>query len=125
MSDFIREVDEEYRQDQFRRFLSRHWISLLLLVLLVLAGAGAWRGYLYWRQQAAEAAGARYFDAVDLYATDPKASLSGLDALGADGPAGYRTLARFRAAGELGKTDVAGAVKGFDALAGAGAGGAG
>ncbi len=117
MSDFIREVDEEYRQDQFRRFLSRYWVSLLLLVLLVLAGAGAWRGTLYWRQQSAEAAGARYFDAIDLYATDPKASLAGLDALGSDGPAGYRTLARFRAAGELGGTDVAGAVKGFDAIA--------
>ena len=117
MSDFIREVDEEYRQDQFRRFLSRYWVSLLLLVLLVLAGAGAWRGILYWRQQGAEAAGARYFDALDLYAADPKASLVGLDALAADGPAGYRTLARFRAAGELGRTDAADGVKSFDAIA--------
>ena len=41
MSDFIREVDEEYRQDQFRRFLSRYWISLLLLVVLVLAALGS------------------------------------------------------------------------------------
>ena len=40
MSDFIREVDEEYRQDQFRRFLSRYWAALLLLAVLVLAAAG-------------------------------------------------------------------------------------
>ena len=117
MSDFIREVDEEYRQDQFRLFLSRHWLALILLVLVVLAAAGGWRGYRYHRQQQAEAAGARYFDALDAYPTDPKASLAGLDALAQDGPAGYRTLARFRAAGELGRTDATGAVKAFDALA--------
>ena len=117
MSDFIREVDEEYRQDQFRRFLSRYWIALLLLVVLVLAAAGGWRGYVYYRQQQAEAAGARYFDAIDANQSDPKASLAGLDALAQNGPAGYRTLARFRAAGELGRTDAPGAVKAFDALA--------
>ena len=117
MSDFIREVDEEYRQDQFRRFLSRYWVALLLLVVVVLAAAGGWRGYQYYRQQQAEAAGARYFDALDALPADPKAALAGFDALAQDGPAGYRTLARFRAAGELGRTDVPGAVKGFDALA--------
>ena len=111
MSDFIREVDEEYRQDQFRRFLSRYWIALLLLAVAILAAAGGWRAYQYVRQQRAEAAGARYFDAVNAYAADPKASLAGLDALAQDGPAGYRTLARFRAAGELGRTDVPGAVR--------------
>ena len=117
MSDFIREVDEEYRQDQFRRFLSRYWIPLLAVVVLILAAAGGWRFNQYHRQQQAEAAGARYFEAVDAYAADPKASLAGLDALAQDGPAGYRTLARFRAAGELGRTDAPAAVKGFDAIA--------
>ena len=117
MSDFIREVDEEYRQDQFRRFLSRHWVALLLLVVVVLVAAGGWRGYGHYRQQRAEAAGARYFDALDAYPTDPKASLAGLDALAQDGPAGYRALARFRSAGELGRTDPPGAIKAFDALA--------
>ena len=117
MSDFIREVDEEYRQDQFRSFLSRYWIALLLIVVSVLAAAGGWRGYQYHRQQQAETAGARYFDALDAYPTDPKASVAGLDALAQDGPPGYRTLARFRAAGELGRTDAPGAVKAFDALA--------
>ncbi len=121
MSDFIREVDEEYRQDQFRRFLSRYWVALLLLAVAILAAAGGWRGYLYERQQSAEAAGARYFDAIDAFPTDPKASLAGLDALAQDGPAGYRTLARFRAAGELGRTDAPSAVKAFDALAADGA----
>ena len=117
MSDFIREVDEEYRQDQFRKFLNRHWVSLLLLVVVALAGAGGWRGYQYWRQQQAEVAGARYFDALDLYASNPSGSVAALDTLGHDGPAGYRVLARFRAAGDLGRTDAAAGVKAFDAIA--------
>ena len=117
MSDFIREVDEEYRQDQFRKFLVRYWPALLFGAVLILAGAGAWRGTVYLRQQQAEAAGDRYFDAVEQSRDNPGASLPALDALAKDGPAGYRLLARMRAAGELGKTDPAGGAKGFDAIA--------
>jgi len=117
MSDFIREVDEEYRQDQFRKFLNRHWVSLLLVVVLVLAGAGAWRGYGYWRQQQAEAAGTHYLDALDLHATDPSGSLAALDTLGKEGPAGYRVLARLRGAGDLGSTDPVAGMAAFDAIA--------
>ena len=117
MSDFIREVDESYRHDQFRRFLTRYWASILLAVVVVLVGAGGWRGYRYWRQQQAEAAGLRFAAAVDLAASDPKGSIAALDAIGKDGPPGYRVLAGFRVADELGKTDAAGAVKAFDAVA--------
>lgn len=117
MSDFIREVDEEYRQDQFRKFLFRYWPGLLFAVVLILAGAGAWRGTVYLRQQQAEAAGDRYFDAVEQARDNPAASLPALDALAKDGPVGYRLLARLRAAGEVGKTDPAGGAKSFDAIA--------
>jgi hypothetical protein len=117
MSDFIREVDEEYRQDQFRNFLSRYWVALLLLVVVVLAGAGGWRGYQYYRQQQAEAAGARYFDAIDAAAADPKTAAAALDALAKDGPEGYRVLARFRAAADLGRSDAPAGAKAFDGIA--------
>ena len=117
MSDFIREVDEEYRQDQFRHFLARYWVLLLLLVVLVLAAAGGWRGYQHYHQQQAEAAGARYFDAVDAGTADPKAAAATLDALGREIPTGYGLLARLRAAGDLGRSDAPGAVKAFDAIA--------
>ncbi|MGI3903866.1 MAG: tetratricopeptide repeat protein [Janthinobacterium lividum] len=117
MSDFIREVDEEYRQDQFRNFLSRYWVALLLLVVVVLAGAGGWRGYQYYRQQQAEAAGARYFDALDTSAADAKAATAALDALAKDGPEGYRVLARFRSASDLGRSDASAGAKAFDSIA--------
>ena len=117
MSDFIREVDEEYRQDQFRHFLARYWVLLLLLVVLILAGAGGWRGYQYYRQQQAEAAGARYFDAVGTAPTDGKAAAAALERLGQGQATGFGLLARLRAAGDLGQSDAAAGAKAFDAIA--------
>ena len=58
MSDFIREVEEEYRRDKaieaWRRY--QNWIIALAIVIVV--AAGGWR---YWQSQqraASEAAGA-------------------------------------------------------------------
>ena len=99
MSEFIREVDEEYRQDQIRRVLNKHWGLILAAVVAVLVGVAAWRGYVYWRQQRAEAAGIRYFDATEKAGVDRSGSLTALADLAKTGPAGYRLLARFRAAG--------------------------
>ncbi|HEX4768661.1 MAG TPA: tetratricopeptide repeat protein [Lichenihabitans sp.] len=117
MSEFIREVDEDYRQDQIRRLLLRYRVPLIGVLVLVLVGVGGWRFYLYERQQRDEAAGARYFAATQLAAADRPGSISALDALAKDGPAGYRLLARFRAAGETAQGDAAAGVKAFDALA--------
>ena len=100
MSDFIREVDEGLRHDQFRRFLERYWIALAALVILVLAGVGAWEGYDYVRTERAQSSGGRYLDALDLL-RDNKAAEgdAALRAVVADGTAGYKLLARFRLPG--------------------------
>ena len=117
MSEFIREVDEEYRQDQIRRVLNKHWALILAVLVLVLVGVGGWRAYSYWRQQQAEAAGVRYFDASELSRTDRSGSLAALDALTTDAPAGYRLLARFKAAAITGQDNAAAGAAAFDALA--------
>lgn len=117
MSEFIREVDEEYRQDQIRRVLNKHWGLVLAALLAVLVGVGAWRGYVYWHQQQAEAAGIRYFDATERSRGDRSGSLAALDALAKDGPFGYRLLARFRAAGQTGQENAAAGAAAFDSLA--------
>ena len=117
MSDFIREVDEEYRQDRFREFLNRYWILIGLSVVLVLAGVGAWRGYQSLRQTQAEAAGARYFDALTAARSDAPASATALEALGREASGGYGLLARMRAASALGRTDPTAGIKAFDAIA--------
>ena len=117
MSEFIREVDEDYRQDQIRRVLLRYRFLIIGALVLILVGVGGWRVYLYERQQRDEAAGARYFAATQLAATDRAGSIAALDALAKDGPAGYRLLARFRSAGETGQGDAGAGAKAFDALA--------
>ncbi len=117
MSEFIREVDDEYRQDQIRGMLGRYWVAIAALALLVLISVGAWRGYVYYRQQQAEAASNRYFDATQMFPADKAGSLASLDALAKDGPAGYRMLARFKAASEIGQADAAAGARAFDVLA--------
>lgn len=117
MSEFIREVDEEYRQEKIRTLVSRYWTAVLGLAVLVLIGVGGWRGYVYYRQQQNEAAGVRYFDATQMARDDRAGSLAALDAIAKDAPAGYRLLARFRAAAETGQGDAAAGAKAFDGLA--------
>lgn len=117
MSEFIREVDEDYRQDQIRRLLVRYQVPLAAVVVVVLVAVGGWRFLDYRRHQKAEEAGARYFAATELEASDRAASLSALDGLAREGAGGYALLAKFRAAAETGQGDPAAGIKAFDALA--------
>ena len=117
MSEFIREVDEEYRQDRIRTVLMRYRAAIAAGLVLILVGVGAYEIYARFSQQRAESAGGRYFDATDRTRTDHGASIAALDDLAKTGPAGYALLARFRAAGLTGSTDAAAGAKAFDALA--------
>lgn len=118
MTDFIREVDEDLRQEKVKQALNRYWYLIAGLVVLILGGVGAWKGYDYLRTQKAEAASARYLDALDLDRTgkgdEAVAALQGLEA---DGTAGYQLLARVRLAGATGAKDPAAGAKLFDELA--------
>lgn len=117
MADIFREVDEEVRQDQVQLWLARYWAWLLVAGLLIVAGAGAWRFYDYWRTQQEQASGGNYIDALKL-ARDGKGAdaIKLLDQVAREGTPGYRALARFRAAAEIGLTDAAAGAKAFDAL---------
>jgi hypothetical protein len=118
MADVFREVDEEVRQDQITLALARNWGWILLAGLLIVAGVAAWRGYEYWTLQNQEAAGGRYLDALKLDRDGKGADgLTALQDLSRTGTPGYALLARFRAAGQIGRTDPAGAARAFDALA--------
>ena len=65
MTDFIREVDEEVRQDKFKTVLNRYWYVIAALVVLILGGVGAWKAYDYYTTQKAETAGGIYLNALD------------------------------------------------------------
>ena len=63
MSEFIREVDEEYRRERAINFLKRYQVPLAAAVVLVVAGAGGWHWYADHRTAQAQSADVRYQDA--------------------------------------------------------------
>ncbi len=118
MTDFIREVDEEVRQDRLRRFVERYWIVLAALAVLVLVAVGAWQAYDHYRTTKAQASGGQYLDALDL-ARDGKSdeAVAALKAVAGETGTGYPLLARFRLAAETGSKDRAAGARLFDDLA--------
>ncbi|SMH41116.1 tetratricopeptide repeat protein [Mesorhizobium australicum] len=121
MSDdsFIREVNEEIRQEQAKAIWDRFGPMLIGAAVLVVLGTAAWVGYDYWRTQTANASGDRFSQALSLAnAGKNDEAIAALEALEADGYGAYPLLARMRAATVLAdKGDFDGAVKQFDEVA--------
>lgn len=118
MSEIFDEVQEEVRREQLRRIWERYSWLIVAVAVLIVAGVGGWRGYLYWEGKKAAEAGAQ-FEAAATLAEQKKTAESeaAFLKLAADAPSGYRMLARFRAAAELGTRDVPAAVKLYDEIA--------
>lgn len=121
MSDdsFIREVNEELRQDQAKALWDRYGpIAIGVAAAIILATAG-WVAWDYWTTSKANKSGDEFLQALRL-ANDGKSdeSLAALAALEKEGYGAYPLLARMRSATVLAeKGDFAGAVAGFDAVA--------
>lgn len=117
-NEFIREVNEDYRRDQVANIWRRYSGVIIALAILVVAGVGGWR---YWQsaQRSAAEAASEQFDRANRLARDGKAQEADkiFDDLEAQGPAGYRLLARIRAATEAGKADPAKGAAEFDRIA--------
>jgi hypothetical protein len=118
MTEFFREVDEDVRRDRIIRIWTKYRYLFIGLAVLVVAGTGAWRVYGQYRDQAAEAAGAK-FEAAAQLARDGKSAeaAAAFDALSKTAPKGYASLARLRAAGEISASDPQAAIKSYEALA--------
>jgi hypothetical protein len=118
VADIFHEVDEEVRRDQLKKLWDRYSIYVIALVVLIVAGIGAWRGYEYWLAKKAAAVGAAFEAAVTLSEQGKHAEAEAAFAkIVTDAPDGYRVLARFRAAAELAQHKPADAVKAYDDLA--------
>ena len=118
MSDFIREVDEEYRRDRVVGFLSKYQLLLVGIAVAIVLGTAGYRLYLHYQNQAAEAANSRYAAAIQLGRDGKSAEAqAAFDAIQRDGPAGYAMLARMKAVEALAMRDPAAAASGFDAIA--------
>jgi hypothetical protein len=117
-NEFFREVEEEYRRDQIAEIWKRYSGVIVAIALLIVAAVGGWRYWQHYERTRAEAASARYEDALRL-ARDGKSddAEKALEAAAKDAPEGYRLLTRFRLAAELAKESADNAAKAYDALA--------
>jgi hypothetical protein len=112
----FREVDEEVRQEQFKKLWARYGNLITVLAVLAVLIVAGFQGWKYWQLKQSETAGAGYFDAATL--ADNNKADEALKQFSAIDHPGYGMLARMREAGLLaaqGKT--AEAVKAFDAVA--------
>lgn len=121
MSDdsFIREVNEELRQDQLKAIWTRFGGILIAAAVVIVAATAAWRGYVWYTESQANASGDRFLAALNLAGQgNTQEAMAALEGLQADGYGSYPLLARMRAAtlmAQEGKTDDA--VAAFDAVA--------
>jgi hypothetical protein len=97
----FREVDEEVRQEQYKKLWERYGNALVALCFLVVAGVGGFKGWQYWQVRQAEAAGENYFRALKTAAGEKQEE--GLQQLAAIDHKGFKTLAQLRTAGLLSK----------------------
>jgi hypothetical protein len=121
MSDdsFVREVNEELRQDQMKALWRRYGLLAIAAVVLIIAGTAGYVGWNYWSEQQANRSGDQFSQALQLAnqgRTDE--ALQALRQLEADGFGAYPVLARMRAATVMAEAgDFEEAVAAFDAVA--------
>ncbi|MDE2062070.1 MAG: tetratricopeptide repeat protein [Bradyrhizobium sp.] len=118
MSELFDEVDEEVRREQLKRLWDRYSLYIIAAAILIVAAVGAWRGYQYLESQKAAEAGKAFDAAVQLSEQNKHAEAeAAFDKLAATAPAGYRMLARLRAAAEVAARDPKGGAKLYDEIA--------
>ena len=118
MSDIFREIDEDLRRDQAADLWKKYGSWFLAFAVVLVGATAAYRAYLHFEAQKAEALGARYQAALELSRAGKSADAAKeFSAIASEGTAGYQVLARFRAAAELQASDKAASAGQFDALA--------
>jgi hypothetical protein len=121
MSDdsFIREVNEELRQDQAKALLRKYGVYAVAVIVVVLLATAGYVGYRYWHNHRSGTSGDDFARAMAL-ADEGKndEALTALRAVISDGHASYPLLARMGIGTVLANQgDFAGAVAEFDAVA--------
>lgn len=97
--EFIREVDEAVRQDQWLKLWKQYGSYLVAAALAVVIGTAAGVGWRTWQQSQRLEEARRYAAAQQMLSDDqPAAAAEAFGALAEDASSGYRVLARLRAA---------------------------
>ena len=101
LSDIFDEVDEELRAERAQRLWQRYGGYVTGALMLVIGGVAGWQGWQWWENRQALQASTAYMEiqrATEAEGADYAAMAGRFEALAANAPAGYRTLARLRAA---------------------------
>ena len=118
MSDIFEEVDEEVRRDKAAKLWKKYQNLVYGAVALIVLATAGYRFYEDRRLAAEQAAGAAFQQALALDRDGKHAEAEAAMAkLAADAPRGYQTLARLAEAAVKAKTDPAGGLAAYDALA--------
>lgn len=118
MTEIFSEIDDELRRERLRKIWERYSAAIVGAAVLVVLAVGAWQGYEWWSAKQADEAGSAFEQAAQL-ATEGKhaEAEAAFTKLAATAPAGYRTLARLRAAAEAAARDPKAGVPLYDAIA--------
>jgi len=118
LADIFHEVDEEVRRERLQKLWDRYSIYIIGLAVLIVAAIGGWQANQWWEAKKAAAAGAQFETALSLSDGGKHAEAdAAFGKIAAQAPAGYRILARLRAAAEIAQSKPADAVKAYDGLA--------
>lgn len=118
MADIFQEVQEDLRRDRLKSLWDKYGSAIILVAAAIVLAVGGWRAYQYYEAREAAAAGDRYQAAAALAESGKsEEARKAFGAIAADGPPGYRALARLREADETVKTDKVEAVKLYLAVA--------
>jgi len=118
VTEIFSEIDDELRRERLRKIWERYSAAIVGAAVLVVLAVGAWQGYEWWSAKQADEAGSAFEQAAQL-ATEGKhaEAEAAFTKLAATAPAGYRTLARLRAAAEAAARDPKAGVPLYDAIA--------
>lgn len=121
MSDdsFIREVDEQLREDRVKEAWARYGNYVIGLAVLVVLATAAWRGWEYYSDSRAARDGDRYINAMEFVeAQQADEARLIFEDLAKGGSGQYPALSQLRLAIEAGgRMDRAAAIAAFDAIA--------
>lgn len=116
---FIREVDEQIRQDRAQELWSKYGKLIIAAAVLVVLATAAFTGWNYYKESQAAAQGDQYMEAIAL-SNEGKhdEAIAALEAIGSQGTGQYPALAKMRIASEMAASgDKQGAMAAFDEIA--------
>ncbi len=118
MTEFSREVDDEYRRDQVAAIFKKYGNAIVGVLLIIVVGIGGWQ-FLQWRQLKAAQASAVAYEAALKLSAEAKGTEAetALGAIAGDAASPYADLAKLRQAAEMAKRDPVAGGKVFDAIA--------